>query len=227
MRSNTIYVRTLFALIYSLLAVALSCTDHEVPGIPNDPESACLKINGSPRLYPCEFKIEKLTFYAKDNSVLGEVTPGSPAIALSRSKAKMDSNPGASTAGQIGSLIFDVKATVKRLASPSFPVSAGYLLVYSSHVSGPLALTTPGESAVTGSPVAISIPVGATTEITFELPSRYELYNTMSGVKPKAFLGLTAFLIYNDATSAALDEHPSLIGDVAESYIRITTTVGE
>ncbi len=225
MRNNTLYVRTLLALTYSLFVAALSCTDHEVPELPNDPESACSKINGSPRAYPCEFKIEKLTFYAKDNSVIGEVTPTSPNIILYRSRAKMDSNPSASTVGQIGVLTFDVKATVKRLAGPSFPVMAGYELVYSNHVSGVSALTTPGESAVIGSPLAIPIPVGATTEISLELPARYQIQNVMGEIRPTAFLSLTAFLIYNDVTSEELDDHPSFIGDVAEAHIDITTSI--
>lgn len=227
MSSNTTFLRTLMAGTYGLLALALSCTDHTVPELPDDPKSACVKVNGMPRTYPCEFEIQKLTFYGKDNSIIGEVTAGSPTITLVRSKAKMDSNPGASTLGQVGVLTFDVKATVKRLANPSFPVSAGYLLVYSSHPSGILALTTPGESAVTGSPVAISVPVGASTEIPFELSSRYQMQDVMGSVKPRSFLGLTAFLLYNDVTSASLDGHPSFIADVAESSLKITTTVTE
>ncbi|MCF2505690.1 hypothetical protein L0663_20010 [Dyadobacter sp. CY107] len=214
--------------IYFILCLALSCTDHEVPEIPNSPESACTKLNGvTPREYPCEFKIEKLTFYAKDNSVIGEVTPGSPNIALPRSAAKTDSDPSANAVGDIGLITFDVKATVTRIANPSFPVSAGYQLRYTWHSSGPMALTTPGETTVMGSPIPLAIPVGASTELSFELSTMYELQNGMTGITPIIFRRLTAFFIYNDVTSAELDMHPSPAGDVAETYIRIFNTIDD
>ena len=208
-----------------LVGIVLACTDHEIPEIPNLPESECmLATNASmPRPYPCEFKIEKLTFYDKNGMVIGEVTPTSSEITLPRSAAKEDTNPLATAVDQVGSLKYDVKATIKRIATPSFPVVAGYQLRYTQHVSGVLALTTPGESFQVGSSVPLNIPVGGTAEQTFELSYLYQIVDTGSGLKPTAFRGLTAFLIYNDATAEELDGHPSAIGNVAEAYVKIVT----
>lgn len=101
------------------------------------------------------------------------------AISLISCKAKMDSSPSASMLGQVGVLTFDMKATVKKLTNPSFPVSAGYLLVYSIHPSGRLALVIPRRKRCERSPVAISISVGLTAEIPFELSFRYQVQDVM------------------------------------------------
>jgi hypothetical protein len=228
MKKLSIIVRPVFYLLFCLLSIVLSCTDHEVPQIPNDPESECMQLNGTtPRAHPCEFKIEKLTFYDKDGNVIGEVTPTSSEITLTRSDAKTDSNPSASAVDDVGSLTYDVKATIKRIANPSFPVIAGYQLRYSNHPSGLFALTTPGESFQIGSSVMLPMAIGASTEMSFELSYLYQIANTMAGLKPVTFRGLTAFLIYNDATAEELDMHPSLIGNVAEAYVKIVTKSGE
>ena len=224
MKSTSIGIKLLLVFTYCCLGIALSCTDHVIP---NDPKSACMKLfGGGPREYPCEFEIVKLTFYAKDHSVLGEVTPDSPNILLSRSKAKTDSKEGVNTLPLVGNLTYDVKATIRRIASPSFPVVTGYQLRSTIHVSGPAALTTPGESSQVGDPVMLNMPIGGTEEVSFELSCLYELYDSGSGIMPRVFRGLTAFLIYNDVTSVELDNNPSAIGNVAETYVRITNTVG-
>ncbi|NIJ52730.1 hypothetical protein [Dyadobacter arcticus] len=212
-----------------LLGIVLSCTDHEIPEVPNFPESECMLATSvtTPRTYPCEFKIEKLTFYDKNGAVIGDVTPTSSEITLTRSAAKDDSNPSAVALNEVGILAYDVKATIRRIATPSFPVVLGYQLRYTTHPSGVLALTTPGESYQVGASVPLAIPVGGTAEQTFELSYLYQIANTMSGLKPVTFRGLTAFLIYNDATSEVLDGHPSAIGNVAETYVKIVTKSGE
>ncbi|MCF2489325.1 hypothetical protein [Dyadobacter sp. CY347] len=212
-----------------VFGIVLSCTDHEIPEIPNFPESECMLATNAAvsRAYPCEFKIEKLTFYDKDGAVIGEVTPITSEITLPRSAAKEDSNPSATAVNQVGLLTYDVTATVKRIATPSFPVVAGYQLRYTRHTSGVLALTTPGESYQTGTSVPLAIPLGGTAEQPFELSYLYRLDDSGSGIKPVTFNGLTAFLIYNDATAEELDGHPSAIGNVAEAYIKIITKSGE
>lgn len=228
MKYATIILRPVFYALFCLFSLVLSCTDHEVPETPNDPESECMLLNGTtPRQYACEFKIEKLTFYNKDGGVIGDVTPTSSEITLKRSDAKSDSNPSASAVDDVGSLTYDVKVTIKRIANPSFPVIAGYQLRYSTHPSGVMALTTPGESYQYGSSVMLPMAIGASMELPLELSYLYHISNTMSGLKPTTFRGLTAFLIYNDATAADLDMHPSLIGNVAEAYVKIVTKSGE
>ena len=229
MKGNSTISKAFSVTTICLLGMVLSCTDHEIPEVPNFPESECMLATNAtvPRTYPCEFKIEKLTFYDKTGAVIGDVTPTSSEITLTRSAAKSDNNPTATALDAIGLLTFDVKATIKRIATPSLPVVAGYQLRYSSHVSGILALTTPGESYQVGPSVPLDIPVGGTAEHSFELSYLYQIANTSGGLKPVAFRGLTAFLIYNDATSAALDGHPSAIGNVAEAYVRIVTKSGE
>ncbi|MCE7064559.1 hypothetical protein [Dyadobacter sp. CY326] len=219
--------KSLSYFVFCILGIALSCTDHETPEIPNDPESACTFRNGLPRTYPCEFKIEKLTFYKKDGSVAGEIWAGANEITLKRSEAKADNNPGATAVDAVGQLTFDVKATIKRIAAPSFPVSAGYQMRYTTHPSGLAALTTPGESYQTGSSVPLTMAIGSTAEVNFELSFLYQLANTPGGIKPIISRDLKAFLIYNDVTSANLDKHPSYIGDVAEASLPIVNKVAE
>ncbi|MCF0053585.1 hypothetical protein LXM25_26165 [Dyadobacter sp. LJ53] len=228
MKAPSILTKAFSVSSICLLGIALACTDHETPEIPNLPESECMLATNAAitRAYPCEFKIEKLTFYDKNGAVIGDVTPTSSEIILTRSAAKEDSNPLAVAVDQIGLLTYDVKATIRRIATPSFPVVAGYQLRYTNHVSGVLALTTPGESFQVGSSVPLAIPVGGTAEHSFELSYLYQIVNTGSGLKPTAFRGLTAFLIYNDATAAELDGHPSAIGNVAEAYVKIVTKSG-
>jgi len=40
------------------IALAISCTDHDIP----DPEKHCERLDGTPRFYPCEFEIVKAEF---------------------------------------------------------------------------------------------------------------------------------------------------------------------
>ncbi|WP_026629023.1 hypothetical protein [Dyadobacter alkalitolerans] len=229
MKTNSTIRKAISMGTICVFGLVLACTDHEIPEIPNMPESECMLATNmtTPRAYPCEFKIEKLTFYAKDGAVLGEVTPAASEIILPRSAAKDDSNPSAVAVDQVGLLKYDVKATIRRIATPSFPVVAGYQLRYTQHPSGVLALTTPGESYQIGMSVPLTVPVGGTIEQPFELSYLYRLADSGSGIKPVTFRGLTAFLIYNDATSEELDGHPSAIGNVAEAYVKIVTQSGE
>lgn len=229
MKTNSTIRKAISMGTICVFGLVLACTDHELPEIPNMPESECMLATNMtvPRAYPCEFKIEKLTFYAKDGTVLGEVTPAASEIILPRSAAKEDSNPSAVAVDQIGSLKYDVKATIRRIATPSFPVVAGYQLRYTQHTSGVLALTTPGESYQIGMSVPLTVPVGGTIEQPFELSYLYRLNNSGSGIKPVTFSGLTAFLIYNDATAEELDGRPSAIGNVAEAYVKIVTKSAE
>ncbi|WAC13313.1 hypothetical protein [Dyadobacter pollutisoli] len=40
------------------IAVAISCTDHDIP----NPDNQCERLDGTPRFYPCEFEIVKAEF---------------------------------------------------------------------------------------------------------------------------------------------------------------------
>jgi len=228
MNYSAIILRSLVVCTYFCLIAALSCTDHDIPDTPDDPSSACLTTAGTPRTYPCEFRIDKLTFYAKDMSVLGEVVPGTPVIALKRSKAKTDSNPLAMTAGSSGAVAYDVKATVTRIASPSFPVSAGYLLSSTTISAGPMILHTPGERTFIGSPVSIAIPVGTTTEVPFQFTFIYGLSDSGGGVVPFLINGPNTFFLENDVTTLQFNRSIppyTYVANVVETYIRLAAGI--
>lgn len=228
MNYSAITTKSLLFGTYFCLIAALSCTDHDIPQIPDEPASACLTTAGTPRTYPCEFKIEKLTFYAKDMTVLGEVVTGTPAIALKRSKAKRDSNPSGTTAGSTGAVTYDVKATVRRIANPSFPVSAGYLLSSTTISAGISILHTPGERTFIGSPIALDMPVGSTAEIPFELIYIYGLSDGGGSVNPFLLLGPNTFFLENDVTTFQFNRTIppyNLVGNVVEAYMRIAASI--
>ncbi len=228
MKISPLFTKLHLLVFYVLLALGLSCVDHDLP--PSDlPESACLTTNGSPRTYPCEFLIEKLSFLARDGFVLAEVTQGSPNAILSRSSAKSDSNPGAVAVGSRGGLLYDVRATIKRVARPAFPTTVGYLLSATTNSSREGILHTPGERYSIGTPVPLDMPIGESRTLTFELSYLYELANVAGVVRPTPFGPSTnTFFIENDNTTLQFNRSMppyTFVGSVVEDFIRINASV--
>lgn len=198
--------------IVSLACLGLflvTCTDH--PPVVTPPETVnCKLTNGADRPYPCEFRIEKLIFLAKDGSTLGEVTPTTPNVSLDITKAK---TIGPTVSGN-AFVTFDVKAVVRRVNAPSFPVSKGYIISY-TFVEGPL--QSDPRSVVTATQ-PFGMAVGATQEALFELGFLY----SMSGSKPAFQSGPRMLFIENDVTTT---KFPVVVGvtmsDKAEASILI------
>ncbi|SDD48127.1 hypothetical protein SAMN04487996_101126 [Dyadobacter soli] len=209
-----------------IFTLALSCTDHDVAV--NLPESECVAVDGSPRLYPCEFVIESITFLGNAGAELGMVTGSSQNISLSRFLAKSNTNTG-SVAGTNGAAKFDLRMRIKRVASPSFPVAVGYLLGYTHNGAGKMILHTPslpgdtyGERTKIGSPLTLDMPIGDSRDVTFEQTFPYELINTgPTGVKPFAFFDVTSYFLDNDVTTLQFNRMVLpyfYVGSVVEAY---------
>lgn len=224
---KTSHYRSGFSLfVFLLLTMVLSCTDHEVPV--NLPGSECTAVDGSPRLYPCEFVIESITFLAKDGTDLGAVTGSMQNITLSRFQAKVNTNTG-SVAGTSGVATYDVRMRIKRVANPSFPVVTGYLLGYTHNSAGKMILHTPafagdtyGERTKIGSPLTLDMAIGESREVTFEKIFRYDLNDTgPGGVKPFAVFTNTSFFLDNDVTTLQFNRTVPpyfYVGSVVEAF---------
>jgi len=213
-------------LFYSLLIFALSCTDHDVPV--NLPESECKAVDGSNRLYPCEFIIEKMAILAKDGSELGSFTGSMQTGTFSRFLAKTNTNPS-SMPGELGAATFDIRLTIKRVANPSFPVNEGYLIGYTHNSAGKNILFTPafpgdtyGERTKLGSPVTLDMAIGETRDLMIELLFPYQMTDIGSGmVVPIVFFNTTSIFIDNDVTTLEFNRtvYPySRVGSVVEAY---------
>lgn len=212
--------------VFALLTFAFSCTDHDIPV--NLPESSCTATDGSPRLYPCEFIIESITFLAKDGTDLGVVTGSMQNISLSRFQAKANTNTGYVT-GTSGGATFDVRMRIKRVASPSFPVATGYLLGYTNNASGKLILHTPsgpgdtyGERSRIGPALTLDMAIGESRDVMFEKTIPYQLVNAgPGGIRPEAFFGSTSFFLDNDVTTLQFNRTVDpyrYVGSVVEAY---------
>lgn len=227
MKTSHGYFSAVFSVsVFLIFTLAFSCTDHDVPV--NLPESECTAVDGSPRLYPCEFVIESITFLGKDGVDLGMVTGSLQNIGLSRFLAKSNTNTG-SVVGTTGAASFDLRMRIKRVASPSFPVAVGYLLGYTHNGAGKMILHTPsfpgdtyGERSKIGSPLTLDMPIGDSREVTFEQFIPYELVNTgPSGVKPVALFASTSYFLDNDVTTLQFNRllaPYSYVGSVVEHY---------
>lgn len=219
--------RISLSVFYGAIVFTLSCIkDHDLPPTGNLPESECLTTSGTSRLYPCEFRIEKLTFLGKAGAVVGEATKSTEFVGLSRTNAKSDSNPGASAVGDRGATRYDVKMRLKRVASPSFPVIAGYVISASSNSARQSILHTPGERFNIGPPVALDMPIGETREVTFEISVLYELVNVGGVIRPTdPGPNIKIFFVENDNTTLQFDRSGATpyfyVGSVVEDYIRL------
>ena len=213
--------------LYVFLILVLSCADHEIQD--NLPESECTAVDGSPRQYPCEFIIEKITFLAKDGSDLGIFTGSEQTRTLSRFQAKSNSYAG-NVVGQMGVATFDIRVTLKRVASPSFPVNQGYLLGFTHNSSGKNILHTPkfpgdtyGERNLVGSPVTtLDMPIGESRDLIFDMIFPYQITDFGGGViEPFSFFSSTSIFIDNDVTTLKFDRtvYPyTRVGSVVEAY---------
>ncbi|CAG5067335.1 hypothetical protein DYBT9623_00055 [Dyadobacter sp. CECT 9623] len=224
------------SLVYGLLVMALSCTDHEVP-VENLPESKCKATDGSDRLYPCEFVIEKITLLGAGGTELGSVTGSMQSAVVSRFAAKANSNNGY-VVGSPGYATFDFRITLKRVATPSFPVNAGYLIGFTHNSAGKAILHTPafagdtyGERTKLGAPVALDMAVGETRDVIVELGIPYTLVNAgPSGVVPEMLFSYTSFFVDNDVTTLKFNRLTIpyfYVGSVTEAFyeklqIRVT-----
>lgn len=211
-------------LVIGVLTLFFSCEDHRLPV--DLPESACVTVDGGPRTYPCEFVIDRLTFLAADGSTVAEVTPTSPAAVLSRARAGSEVPPGPSG---VGALTYDVRATFRRVANPSFPTTAGYLLSATTNGSRERILHTPGERYFIGSPIPLDMPIGSTRDITFNLTYLFRL-NTIGGVTRPALDGpaTNIFFVENDNTTFRFDRTRDpyrYVGSVVEAYIKINASI--
>ena len=225
MKSSRLLTKISLPVFYGILVISLSCIkDHDL-SLGNLPESECLATDGSPRAYPCEFVIEKLIFLGKDGAVVAEATKSSVSVGLSRTNAKSDSNPGASAVGDVGTARYDVKMVLKRVASPSFPVTAGYVVSASSNSARQYILHTPGERFNIGSPVALNMPIGETREVTFEINVPYTFANVGGTVRPTdPGFNIKIFFIENDNTTLQFNRSAIpyfYVGSVVEDYIRL------
>ena len=109
--------KTLAALSMLVMTVALSCTDHVGPVDPG--QSNCLRVNGSPRLYPCEFEIVQIDVMSgsSNTDVYATLTPGNHNVHLLTTEAFSYNRTGTTTA----TLEYKIRLHVKRIASPAFP----------------------------------------------------------------------------------------------------------
>ncbi|MGG7666699.1 hypothetical protein [Dyadobacter sp. BHUBP1] len=114
--------KTLAGLSILLVVVALSCTDHSNPGGPEQPD--CLRINGTPRLYPCEFEIVQIDVMrgSSNTDVYAALTPGNHNVHLLTTTAFSYDRTGTTTA----TLVYKIRLHVKRIARPAFATPAGY-----------------------------------------------------------------------------------------------------
>lgn len=114
--------KTFLSLSLLIIAVALSCTDHVNPGEPG--QSNCLRVNGSPRLYPCEFEITQIDVMkvSSNTDVYATLTPSNHNVHLLTTMAFSYVRNGTTTA----TLQYKIRLHIKRIAPPSFPAPGGY-----------------------------------------------------------------------------------------------------
>jgi hypothetical protein len=129
----------------------------------------------------------------------------------------------------IGAVNYDVRAMVRRVANPSFPVTAGYLLSATTNGSRELILHTPGERYFIGSPILLDIPIGSTRDVMFTQQYRFRI-TTVGGVVRPVLDGAATniFFLENDNTTLQFDRTRSpyrFVGSVVEAYIKINASV--
>jgi hypothetical protein len=216
-----------YLLTYSFLVLVLSCTDHELP-VGNLPESKCKAVDGSDRLYPCEFLIEKITFLDKDGADLASVNGDAQSLSVSRFRAQTNTYDG-SAEGQYGAATFEVRIRLKRIASPSFPVNLGYLIGYTHNSAGKRILHTPsfpgdtyGERTKLGDPRTLSMAIGESQDVVVKMVYPYRMENVGGAIRPVSPSSLTSFFVDNDVTTLSFNRSMppyGQVGSVVEAYI--------
>ena len=213
MKMHTLMKSVVFkTLLHGTLAFALSCTDHQIET--NLPESKCKTVDGQDRTYPCEFIIEKITFLDKQGGDLASFTGSGETKFFSTAKAKSNVNVSANNYV----VTFQARMTLKRVATPSFPVNKGYIFSYTHNASGKRIIHSPGERSNIGDPISLDMPVGESRDLFFDAAVAYELENGQP--IPKLGTSLFSFFIDNDVTTNKFDKtgQYGAVGSVVEAY---------
>ena len=189
------------------LAIALSCTDHTNP----DPGQTCTRVDGSPRLCPCEFEIVQIDFMrqSSNDASFATLTPSNHDIVLPRSLA-YSYQP---FSGGSAELTYKIRLHIKRVANPAFPTPQGYWISDSRQLGG----TADDESLLAPNfyypAPALNMAVGQTIQVFTRMwisvgPSQSTLASLMTSIQ-------------NPATFAALKAAPNnytLVRDLSEAY---------
>jgi hypothetical protein len=202
-----IFQKTLGLLSLLVMALALSCTDHIDP---NPGQQNCLRVDGTPRLYPCEFEIVQIDVMrgSSNTDVYATLTPGNHNVHLLTTTAFSYVRNGTTTA----TLVYKLRLHVKRIAPPSFPAPQGYWI--SESVAGG-EVDDPGQlspNAYYPAPL-LNMAVGQT-----ELVFGRVTYYTSDGLLG---IGPTMLSIQNPATYNNLAQAPNnyaLVRDRSEAY---------
>ena len=229
-RMKNSYLPKLVSLTFIfVMAVALSCTDHTEP----DPQTGCKLVDGTPRLYLCEFEILKVEFCNKlnINDIFGTVMPGHPDITLPVSLAWSSFHP---SPGFVDAT-FKVKIHVKRISNPAFDVFYQYIMPKIIRVLpvGPDAFDISSFPPVFPPlPVRLDMPVGDTSIVIADASyhAREQVLPPLNKPVYSEISGNVLFLIYNMTTAKVLANAPNnypTILDVAESHIALNPTLVE
>jgi len=215
-------------LVMSLTAGVLSCTDHDI----ENPETACTRVDGSPRYYTCEFEIVKAEFTNKLslNEVVATVTPMNRKVNIPVSAAWSYYHPSPG----FSDITFKVLLHIKRVSNPSISSSNQYTIPFlnsgTKNMDASFALY---QFPPIFPPLSqtISIATGETFVAVVDafyhvkediLPGNKAVYSDISGN--------TAFLIYNMKTATVLSASPysyKHVFDLSESHIVIEPTIVE
>jgi hypothetical protein len=209
-------------------ALALSCTDHEIP----ETDPICQLANGTPRFYPCEFEIVKAEFVKglAINDIFATITPQHPDVVLPMQFSWSRLSPTPNTIN----VTFKVKLYVKRIANASVHASSGYILdkptgipstiasLYSTAFFPPIHPQVPIELN--------ALPLGDTTVVISDAE-----YHIMVEYLPPLntpvytnFTGNVLYAFHNVETTkvlAAAPHHYLLGVDASEAHIVINPTL--
>lgn len=213
----------LFAML--ALGAALSCTDHVNPD--PEPEAGCRTVGGTPRAFPCEFRILKVEFLRKASTteVFATVTPGNPDVKLPASEAK---TAGYGSGKSYVFMIFNVRVYIQRIAAPSFPPSVGYeLLAYT--YDPPLTDDRVGSfqpSLNPAKPQAFAMSVGSTEVMSMEFSYSFDLESPWR----RQIAGANLVSVVNNTTARNLLDAPysyQLLRDIFEANLYIKASLWE
>jgi hypothetical protein len=197
-----------------VMALALSCTDHSNPD-PGGPN--CSRVDGTPRLYPCEFEIVKIDFMqqSSNDATFATITPANHNVALKAALAFSYVKNSTLTA----TVVFKIRLHIKRIASPAFPTPGGYWIsesVAGGEVDDPSVLRP---NTYYPAP-ALGMAVGETIQVF----SRLTFYTSDNVIDQ----GPTMISIQNPVTYANLAAAPNnyaLVRDLSEAhYVGFNTT---
>lgn len=210
-------------------ALAVSCTDHTEP----DPQTGCKLVDGTARLYQCEFEILKVEFCNRlnINDIFGTVMPGHPDITLPVGLAWSSFHP---SPGFIDAT-YKVKIHVRRISNPAFDVSYQYVMPKIIRVLpvGSDAFDISSFPPVFPPlPVRLDMAVGDTSIVIADASyhAREQVLPPLNVPVYSEISGNVLFIIYNMATASALANAPNnypTILDVAESHIALNPNLVE